>query len=164
MPPISLRFYPDPILDEPCQPVAEVTDEIQALAKDMVDLMIAEDGVGLAAPQVGRAIRLFVVDIWWPESGNAKRALTFINPSLTFSKARQRGLEGCLSLPGIRELVTRSDAVHVEATGLDGLPFSLDATGFLAVAIQHEHDHLEGVTMLDRMGPTARRMALKALR
>jgi peptide deformylase len=160
---LKLRTYPDPILRTVCLPIPEITEEIRELAMSMRDLMVASDGIGLAAPQVGRAIRLFIVDIWWPHTGETGQSLYFVNPVLTPSGGVHERPEGCLSLPGVRETMRRSERVVVEALGLDGAPFTLDVGGLLATAIQHEHDHLQGVTMLDRMGPTTRRFALKTL-
>lgn len=125
--------------------------------------MVEHQGIGLAAPQIGITQRFFVVDVWWPMSGTTDRALTFVNPVLKRSTDTQRREEGCLSLPGVHERVTRSASVQVEALGIDGKPFSMLVDGLLAVAIQHENDHLDGILALDRMEPLSRRMARKAL-
>jgi peptide deformylase len=162
--PISLRIYPDAFLKKVCEPIHKVTPEIQALARAMADLMVAQDGVGLAAPQVGYSIRLVVVDIWWPNTGNREETLTLINPVLSAKTGTQARQEGCLSVPGVFETVTRSASIHVEAVNLEGEQVSFDASNFLATAIQHEVDHLDGVLFLDRMGPLTRKMALKKLR
>jgi peptide deformylase len=111
---------------------------------------------------VGHALRIFVVDIWWPQTGSRSRALTFINPNITpLDRATQRTQEGCLSLPGVHEFVTRSSRIEVEAIGADGQPFKMQADGLLAVCIQHENDHLDGLTFLDRLGRLQRSAALK---
>lgn len=160
---LSLRYYPDPALTEPCTPIAEVTNEIRQLATGMRDLMVASGGVGIAAPQVGHLLRMFVVDIWWPETQSTEKSLTFINPVVSEVRGRQREREGCLSIPNVYEHIDRYNAVRVDALDLEGKPFSLQAQGYLAVAIQHEADHLDGITFLKRMGPLARKMALKSL-
>lgn len=161
---LALRYYPDTALSTPCTPILEVTPEIVDLAHAMRDLMVESDGVGIAAAQVGVTHSLFVVDIWWPNTGDTDGSLFFINPVVRASKATQRRQEGCLSLPGVFEFVERPESIQVDAIGLDGKPFSMEATGLLAVAIHHENDHLLGKVMLDRMGPLTRRLAVKTLR
>jgi peptide deformylase len=160
---MRLYYWPDPILKTRCAPVPEVTDEIRELVAGMFDVMYANDGIGIAAPQVGRALRLFVLDVWWPQTGQYDQGKVFINPVVTPSKAVQRTREGCLSLPGVREYVERSSTCHVEALDEHGEKFSLDAEGVLAVCIQHENDHLDGLTMIDRVGPMTRRLLKKVL-
>lgn len=160
---LALRYWPDLILRAPCAPVAEVNDEIRQLAKDMFEVMYANDGVGLAAPQVGHKLRLFVLDVWWPDTHEYNQGRVFINPVVTPGKIRRKSPEGCLSLPGIRELVERSATCHVTALNEKGETFSLEASGLLAVCIQHENDHLDGVTMVDRVGPMTRRLLKKIL-
>ena len=160
---LTIVTYPDPILTTPCKPVEEVNDEIRALVAEMRDIIVEKDAVGLAANQVGRSLRLFVVDIWWMNTGNTDNALTFINPSLTLGKGYQKRIEGCLSFPQMSEEIVRADTLRVNALGLDGESFSMDAQGLLAVAIQHEYDHIEGKTFMDRMGSLTRRMFKKKL-
>ena len=160
---LSLHYWPDPILKVRCAPVPEVTDEIRQLARDMLDLMYASDGVGLAAPQVGRALRVFVLDCWWPQTGQFDKGMVFINPKVTPSKGTVRSREGCLSLPEIREYVERGKTCQVEATDIHGHQFTLQAEGILSICIQHENDHLDGITMIDRVGPMTRRLLKKVL-
>lgn len=162
--PLSLRIYPDTFLKKVCEPIQKVTPEIQALARNMADLMVEQNGVGLAAPQVGHSIRLIVVDIWWPNTGSRENTVTLINPVLSARTGTQERQEGCLSVPGVFETIKRSLILHVDALDLQGEPVSFDASNFLATAIQHEVDHLDGVLFLDRMGPLTRKMALKKLR
>lgn len=158
----SVRRYPDPILNTRCGRVSEITPETRRLVEDMRDTMIAENGAGISAPQVGLSLRIFLVDIWWP-TNEFDKTLVFVNPELTELSGYQRVQEGCLSLPNIRESVSRAERVHVQAVGLDGRFFELDADGYLAVAIQHENDHLNGMTILDRMGILAKKLAIRSL-
>lgn len=159
---LTLRLWPDSILTKKCAPVAEVTDEIRATARGMLDVMYKNRGIGLAAPQVGLLLRMFVVDVGWPITGSHGKARIFINPVITPGPTMVRTEEGCLSVPGINEFVTRSSTVHVEALDETGNPFSLDADGTFAICIQHEHDHLEGITLVDKLGRVGRRMLKKS--
>ena len=160
---LVLRVWPDPILHLKCEPIAVVDDDIRRIATGMFEIMYGNDGVGLAANQVGHAIRLFVLDVWWPETGKYDQGRVFINPVVTPSKAVQRTREGCLSLPGVHEFVDRGKSCQVEALDLSGEKFTVQAEGVLAVCIQHENDHLDGVTMIDRVGPMTKRYLKKVL-
>jgi peptide deformylase len=120
--------------------------------------------VGLAASQVGRLSRFFVADIWWKTTQEYNKTLIFINPKILAFEGSQREQEGCLSLPGIYEYVTRAKKVRVSAQDINGTPFELEAENLLAKVIQHEMDHLNGVLTLDRIGPLTRKMAMKKLR
>jgi peptide deformylase len=111
----------------------------------MAETMYAAPGIGLAAPQVDRHVRLIVVDV--SEDKNALR--TFINPRIIAREGEAVHEEGCLSVPGIYDKVTRSERIRVEALGLDGKPFTLDADGLLAVCVQHEIDHLDGKVFVE---------------
>ncbi len=163
MPLLQILHYPNPMLKRVCDPVKEVDDELRVFLADMAATMVASGGVGLAAPQVGRPFRFFVVDIWWKTTQQYDKTLIFINPKITAFDGSQRGQEGCLSLPGIYEHVTRAKKIRVAAQDINGQPFELDAEGFLAVVIQHELDHLNGILTLDRISPLARKMAAKKL-
>ena len=160
---LKIIHYPDPMLKQVCEPVVEVNHDLQMFIADMAETMISADGVGLAAPQVGKPVRVFLVDIWWKKLQQYDKTLIFINPKVTAFEGSQRGQEGCLSLPGIYEHVTRAEKVRITAQDINGQPFELDAEGFLAVAIQHELDHLNGILTLDRISPMARKMATKKL-
>lgn len=151
------------MLKSRCPPVLQVDDAVRAFIADMIETMVARHGIGLAAPQVGRLLRLFVVDIWWPTEGVSDKAQVFINPVLSRPSGQQHEEEGCLSLPGIRERVTRAQKIRVSALDIHGHPFEMDAEGLLAVAIQHENDHLNGVLTLDRLSPQVRKMAVRKL-
>jgi peptide deformylase len=151
----TILRYPDQRLRVKAEPVTEVTSEIRQLCDDMAETMYAAPGVGLAAPQIGIAKRIFVIDIADAESPSDLR--TFINPEIVSREGETKWEEGCLSFPGIHEEVERAEKVTVRAIGLDGKPFELVADGLLAIAVQHEHDHLDGTLMVDRVSLLKRR-------
>ncbi len=148
--------YPDPRLREVAKPVAEVTPEIQALVDDMAETMYAAPGCGLAATQLGIPHRIFVVDC--AEEDEPSDLKVFINPEILEKDGQVVWQEGCLSFPGVREDIKRAEHVKVRALGRDGKPFELEADGLLAVAIQHETDHLNGVLMIDKLNALKKRM------
>jgi peptide deformylase len=133
------------VLRQKAQPIAEVNDEIRQLAEDMFETMIEADGVGLAAPQVGKSLRMFVVIA----DDDVRRV--FINPQI-IKTSQETGEydEGCLSIPQVYETIVRPVAVTVQALNEKGRPFTLDADGLLARIIQHEYDHLDGILYIDR--------------
>jgi len=153
---LPLRFYGDPVLRRKADAVPAVTDEVRALIESMFATMYTEEGVGLAAPQVGRSLRVFVVDVEDEDAPRVKQA--FVNPTIVERSGEVVGEEGCLSIPGIRADVKRHARVVVEALDADGKPFRLEAEGLLARALQHENDHLDGIVFLDRLGPITRRL------
>jgi peptide deformylase len=142
---LPILHYPDPRLHKVARPVAEVNDEIRKLAKDMAETMYAAPGVGLAATQVDVHQQLIVIDV----SETHDDLLVLINPEILEQRGRAECEEGCLSVPGIFELVTRAEWIKVRALGLDGKPFTREATGLLAVCIQHEMDHLKGKVFVE---------------
>lgn len=140
--------FPNPVLAMKCQPVAEINDSLRQLAADMGETMYKAPGVGLAAPQVGEPIRIVVIDV----SEEKNNLLTLINPVITEkSTEEETGEEGCLSLPGIWEKVSRSIAITVQYMDLNGQQQELKAEGLLAICIQHELDHLEGTVFIDHL-------------
>jgi peptide deformylase len=161
---LHIVSYPAAVLRTKAKAVPAVTDEVRVVAKRMIELMFEAEGVGLAAPQVGLAWRMFVCHVPESDDPEEERSLTSvpvsatrepmvcINPVLT---EPERDLvsfeEGCLSLPDIRGDVRRPSAITLTALGLDAKPFTLRAYGLLARCWQHECDHLEGVLILDRM-------------
>ena len=150
---LQILRYPDPRLYTVAKPVAEVDDEIRALADDMIELMYAADGVGLAATQVDRHIRLIVMDT--SETHDQPRVL--INPEVvTGSDDWILGEEGCLSVPQVYEKVERHARVRVRALDRDGQPYEFDAEGLTAVCVQHEMDHLMGKVFVDYLSPLKR--------
>jgi peptide deformylase len=148
--------YPDPRLREVAKPVAEVTPEIQALVDDMAETMYDAPGVGLAANQIGEMHRIFVIDC--AEEDEPSDLKVFINPEILEKDGQIVWTEGCLSFPGVREEIKRAERVKVRALDRSGKPFELEADGLLAVAIQHETDHLNGVLMVDKLNALKRRM------
>lgn len=148
----------DPVLREKALPVAEVTDELRALIADMFDTMYAEEGVGLAAPQVGVGDRVIVIDA----RDDDVPPFALINPQIVhFGDELERDEEGCLSIPGLKEIVERPAAVRVEALGIEGERVEIEAEGLLARILQHEVDHLDGILFVDRVSTLKRKMLLK---
>ncbi len=154
---LPIRTFGDPVLKERARPVETFDEALQRLASDMIDTMREAPGVGLAAPQVGRSIRLLVYDV-----GDGAHAL--INPTLYNEWGDQIGDEGCLSLPGLYYPLRRF--AHVVADGYDvrGNPVRVEAGDLLARVVQHEVDHLDGVLFVDRLEGNDRRLALAQLR
>jgi len=146
---LDILNYPDPRLYTVAKPVKEVTANIRRLIDDMAETMYAAPGIGLAATQVDVHQQIIVMDL--SESKNELRV--FINPKITAKCGDQDYEEGCLSVPGIYENVTRAAEVTVEALDRDGKPFVLEAQGLLAVCIQHEMDHLLGKVFVDYLSP-----------
>lgn len=155
---LEIRFLGDPVLRERAAEIDAVDDEVRRLARDMFDAMYEAEGVGLAAPQVGIARRLIVVDPH--EEGVSPRAL--VNPQVVTAAAQtERAEEGCLSIPGVRDVVERSITVTVEGLDLEGRPVQIEAAGLHARVLLHEIDHLDGVLFIDRLSPLKRKLALK---
>lgn len=152
-----LRFMGDPVLRQKAVPVAEISDDVRRLIEDMFDTMYAEEGVGLAAPQVGVGQRVIVID---PHEADVA-PFALVNPEITASSPElERGEEGCLSIPGLREVVERSAWVRVEGINRDGERVVMEAEGLLARILQHEVDHLDGVLFVDRVSPIKRKLLL----
>jgi peptide deformylase len=137
---LPILRYPDNRLHKKAERIREITPEIRQLAADMAETMYAAPGIGLAATQVDKHIRLVVVDV----SEDQSELLTFINPEIIEKSGECTSEEGCLSVPGIYETVQRAERIRVKAQDLDGKAFEMDADGLLAVCIQHECDHLLG--------------------
>jgi peptide deformylase len=153
----ELRYLGDPVLRQAAEPVSELTDDVRRLIEDMFDTMYAEEGVGLAAPQVGVAQRIIVVDA---REGDAQ-PFALINPEVTtFSDDLDRAEEGCLSLPGLREIVERPWGVRVSGLDRDGTRVELEAEGLLARILQHEIDHINGILFIDRVSALKRKLLL----
>jgi peptide deformylase len=152
----TILTYPDPRLREMAQPVKEVNDEIRTLAQDMAETMYHAPGVGLAATQIGVALRVFVIDIAAEDEPSDLKV--FINPEILESSGTLVWEEGCLSFPGVSEEIKRAASVRVRALDIEGKLFELSATGLLAVAIQHEHDHLNGELMIDHLNAVKKRL------
>jgi peptide deformylase len=147
---LSMRRYGDPILRQLAAPVAAVTPEIKTLIADMAETMWHQVGIGLAAPQIGVSLRIFVMD-------DGKRgARAIVNPVVTERGGVVKEEEGCLSLPGIFAEVERSKTLRIEGLDGEGQPISFEAQGLQAKIIQHELDHLDGVLFIDRLPPVTR--------
>ncbi len=142
---LDILNYPDPRLYTVAKPVKEVDATIRRLIDDMAETMYAAPGIGLAATQVNVHQQVIVIDI----SEDKQNLQVFINPKLVSKSGTQDFEEGCLSVPGIYDTVTRAEKITVEALDRDGKPFRLEAEGLLAVCIQHEMDHLQGKVFVD---------------
>lgn len=149
---LDILNYPDPRLHTVAKPVKEVDSKLLRLIEDMAETMYAAPGIGLAATQVNQHIQLIVMDI----SETKDDLLVFINPKITHKDGEQVYEEGCLSVPGIYENVTRAEHITVKALGKDGKEFTLKAEGLLSVCIQHEMDHLLGKVFVDYLSPLKR--------
>jgi peptide deformylase len=156
---LDIVLYPDDRLRVKCKSVAAIDDDIRALVDDMVETMYDAPGVGLAAPQVGADVRITVIDCSEPESDRALRV--FINPEIIHKEGSLVWEEGCLSIPGVFSNVKRARRVTVRALDRDGEAFEVDADELLAVCLQHEIDHLDGVLFLDHLSRLKARMAHK---
>jgi peptide deformylase len=157
----TILHYPDPRLREKANPVDVVTPAIEALIDDMAETMYAAPGVGLAATQIGEPHRIFLIDV--AAEDEPSNLLVFVNPEIVERHGAQTWEEGCLSFPGVSEELERAARVKVRATDRAGKPFELEAEGLLAVAIQHENDHLDGVLMIDHMGLLKKRIVQRKL-
>ena len=145
-----VRIYGDPVLREKARAVTAFDESLRALVADLFDTMRAYNGVGLAANQVGVAQRVFVVDV--PGEDGAHDRFAVVNPELSERSGRDSAEEGCLSMPGIHEDVTRATKLHLRGFDEHGAPIDRIVTDFLARAVQHETDHLDGVLFTDRLG------------
>lgn len=159
---LPIRIYPDPILRVKTRRVEEFDDRLRKLAADMVETMHAAPGVGLAAPQVGSDLRLAVVDISVGEDPASLKVL--VNPEIVRREGLATDVEGCLSLPGITDKVDRPTSVRVRAQDLAGRPFELEAEEYMARAICHEVDHLDGVLFTDHLRGLRKERARRQLK
>lgn len=154
---LRILEYPDPRLRIEAEPVAAVTDEIRRLAEDMLETMYQAPGVGLAATQVDRHIRMLVMDI----SEERNQPWCLINPEVLSREGSEVGDEGCLSVPGVTEEVERAAKIRVRALDREGKVQEIDAEGLLAVCIQHEIDHLNGKLFVDYLSELKRQRLKK---
>lgn len=165
--------YPAPVLKQVAKPVTEFNDELRTLVKDMLYTMYNAPGIGLAAPQVGHSIRLFVLDIWFDREEvtrpNGKTdyelsnfdPMVFINPVFKNKEGTIIHEEGCLSVPGVYEDVKRAEKVTVEYQDMYGNHLSLDADELFAICLQHENDHLDGIVFIERLSPLKKQLVEK---
>lgn len=157
---LPIRFFGDAALRKISEPVTEFTDEVKDFIEDLVLTMYEKDGVGLAAPQVGRSLRIFVVDPFWFNDENKKNPLVFVNPKFIEFQGESEADEGCLSLPNIFEPVKRAEKVVIEALNEKGEKVQYKGDGLFARTLQHEFDHLEGILFIDKI-PKLKRVFLK---
>lgn len=157
----EIVLSPDPRLSQECAPIETIDDEVRALAKRMLKVMYAADGCGLAGPQVGEMRQIVVIDVDYAGKNSKKNPYVLINPKVvTADGPEKEGSEGCLSFPGVSVSVSRPSHVVVQARNLDGDLMQYEAEGnLMAVCLQHEIDHIHGVTMFDHLAPIARAQA-----
>jgi peptide deformylase len=160
--PRKVITYPNPVLAQKSEPVAEITDEIRDLASEMLEIMYANNGIGLAAPQVAESIRLVTMDLSGPELREDPRI--FVNPVLSDLQGEVESEEGCLSVVGYRSNVQRAERLHLSALDLDGNPVEMDADGLMAICLQHEVDHLDGVLFIDKISKLKRTLYERKLK
>ena len=146
---LNVLIYPEDHLKVVCDPVVNVNDETRKIIDDMFDTMYQEEGIGLAAPQVDILQRIITIDI----EGDKQNQLVLINPEILGETGIE---EGCLSIPGFRALIPRKEKVTVKALDRNGHEFTLEADGLLAICIQHEIDHLNGILFVDYLSPLKR--------
>lgn len=159
---LDIVLYPDERLKRRCKPVAEVNEEVRKLVDDMFQTMYDAPGVGLAAPQVGSDLRVIVLDCSPPDGTPQPHAL--INPEIFHKEGKLVWEEGCLSIPSVYEKVERAAKVKVRYLDRAGEPQEMEADELLAVCIQHEVDHLDGVLFLDHLSRLKRRLAERAFK
>lgn len=159
---LPIRIYPDPVLRVKTRKVEEFDDRLRKLAANMVETMHAAPGVGLAAPQVGSDLRLAVVDISVGEDPALLKVL--VNPEIVRREGLATDVEGCLSLPGITDKVDRPTAITVRAQDLAGQPFELEVEEYMARAICHEVDHLDGILFTDHLRGLRKERARRQLK
>ncbi len=153
---LELLYYPDEKLHQASSPVTEFNDELKKLVTDMFETMYADEGIGLAAPQINVFKRIVVIDV--VNERKPEDQLVLINPEF-ISKEGTTGIdEGCLSVPGLRGKVERAEKVTVKAQNLNGEFFEINADGLLAICLQHEIDHLNGKLFIDYLSPLKRNM------
>jgi peptide deformylase len=155
-----ITHYPADVLAGKAEHVEHIDDNIRALVEKMKDIMIEKKGVGLAAPQAGVALRLFIISL----DGTRENARAYINPTIEPGGDLEANEEGCLSVPGVYSKIKRYKKCRVTATDLDGNQFTEEAEGLYARALQHEYDHIEGFTIVNRMGQASKIAHRRTLR
>lgn len=158
----AIRIYPDPVLRVQCRAVTGFDESLRKLVADMIETMHAAPGIGLAAPQIGVDLRVVVVDLSVGEDQGEEHVL--INPEIVHRQGQETDVEGCLSLPGLTDKVDRPTFVRLKAFDLDGNPFEMEADDWLARAICHEVDHLDGVLFVDHLRGLRRERARRQLK
>jgi peptide deformylase len=159
---LPIHIYPDPVLRVRTRPVTEFGPALARLAANMIETMVAAPGIGLAAPQVGQEVRMAVVDLSVGE--DAAQLHVLVNPEIVRREGQETDVEGCLSLPGISDKVDRPTSITVRGVDLAGRPFELAAEDWLARAICHEVDHLDGILFTDHLRGLRRERVRRQLR
>ena len=158
----DIVIWPDPVLKQVAKPVDRVDDSIRKVFDDMAETMYAADGVGLAAPQVALLKRLLVIDTSPRQEG--QKLIHFVNPVIVKAEGETTYTEGCLSIPGEAEDVIRAAKVWVRAQDYRGKQFELECEGLLAIAVQHECDHLEGTLFVDHLSSLKRELIRRRMK
>jgi peptide deformylase len=158
----EIVIWPDPVLKERALPVDRVDDDVRRLLEDMAETMYAADGVGLAAPQIAVKKRVIVIDASPRQEG--QKLIHLVNPEIVKVEGQTTYTEGCLSIPGEAEDVERAAKVWVRALDYTGKPFELEADGLLAIALQHETDHLEGTMFVDHLSSLKRELIRRRMK
>lgn len=156
-----MTHYPAEVLADSAKCIDKIDESIRNLVEKMTDIMIENKGVGLAGPQAGIALRVFIISL----DGSREAVRAYINPTVTPKDDEMQQMEeGCLSVPGVCTKIRRYAKCSVTATGLDGKKFSEEAEGLYARVLQHEYDHIEGLTIVNRMGQAAKIVHRKQLK
>ena len=158
----EIVIWPDPVLKEVARPVGAVDDTIRRLLDDMSDTMYAADGVGLAAPQIAEGYRCIVIDTSPRQEG--QKLIHLVNPEIVRKDGTTTYTEGCLSIPGEAEEVERAAKVWVRALDYSGKPYELECDGLLAIAVQHEYDHLDGTLFVDHLSSLKRELIRRRMK
>lgn len=158
---LSIKIIGEEVLRDKAETVTKFDDELKNLAEEMIDVMYESDGIGLAAPQVGISKRLLVIDI--SEINSEFGPMTFVNPEIIESSGEVTMEEGCLSIPGVRESVTRPEEIVLKYQDVDGNEKTERFNDWMSRVLQHEIDHLEGVLFTDYLSPVKRKLALAEL-
>jgi peptide deformylase len=159
---LKIVKYPEPVLQQPGEPVSEFNSELRKLVADLFETMYASQGIGLAAQQVGVAKRVTVIDL--SQAKDPAQKLVLVNPEVIFQEGKQYEEEGCLSFPDIREKVSRAAKVRIRAQDEKGKWFEMDGEELLSRAFQHEIDHLDGMLFIFRMSALKRDLNLRKIR
>ncbi len=159
---LTIVKYPEPVLQQPGEPVTEFDADLRKFVADMFETMYASQGIGLAAPQVGVSKRITVIDL--SQGKDPEQKLVLINPEVISNEGKQYEEEGCLSFPEIREKVSRAAKVSVRAQDEYGKWFEMDGEELLSRAFQHEIDHLDGILFIFRMSALKRSLSLRKIR
>lgn len=148
---LPIRIVGDKVLSKKAKEIEKITPKLLELIDDMIYTMYETDGIGLAAPQIGESLRLFIIDAEWHHGENDKKPIVFINPKFTYFEGEATNEEGCLSIPNIYEKVTRAEKVIIEAKNIEGKIFKIETEDLFAIAMQHEYDHLDGILFIDKV-------------